>query len=66
MGALLGTIDYQLCLGHFIADVWVGGGYALGIPAETGYHHGFQLWNRFNTKNDNIALSFSIRVGVVW
>ena len=66
MGALLGTVGYQLCLGHFIADAWVGGGYALGTPAETGYHHGFQLWNWFNTKNDNIAMSFSIRLGVVW
>ena len=66
MGALLGTVGYQLCLGHFFADAWVGGGYALGTPAETGYHHGFQLWNWFNTKNDNIALSFSIRLGIVW
>ena len=66
MGALLGTVGYQFCYKHFIADAWVGGGYALGTPAETGYHHGFQLWNWFNTKNDNIALSFSIRLGFIW
>ena len=66
MGSLLGTFGYQYCIGHFIADAWVGGGYAFGTPAETGYHHGFQLWNWFNTKNDNIALSFSIRLGFVW
>ena len=66
MGALLGTFGYQLCVGHFIADAWVGGGYALGSASETGYHHGFQLWNWFGRSNDNIALSFSIRLGVVW
>ena len=66
MGALLGTFGYQYCIGHFIADAWVGGGYAFGTPAETGYHHGFQLWNWFGTKNNNIALSFSIRLGFVW
>lgn len=34
--------------------------------AETGYHHGFQLWRWFGRRNDNIAMSFSIRIGVVW
>ena len=66
MGTLLGTFGYQYCIKHFIADTWVGAGYALGTPAETGYHHGFQLWNWFNTYNDNIALSFSIRLGFIW
>ena len=66
MWSLLGTIGYQYCIGRFIADAWVGGGYAFGTPAETGYHHGFQLWNWFNTRNDNIALSFSIRLGFIW
>ena len=66
MGALLGTLGYQLCVGHFIADAWVGGGYAWGRAAETGYHHGFQLWKWFGRRNDNIAMSFSIRLGIVW
>ena len=66
MGSLLGTFGYQYCIGQFIADAWVGAGYASGTPAETGYHHGFQLWNWFNTRNDNIALSFSIRLGFIW
>ncbi len=66
MGALLGTIGYQFCIKRFIADAWFGGGYAWGTPAETGYHHGFQLWKWFNRKNDNIAMSFSIRIGVLW
>ncbi len=66
MGSLLGTFGYQYCYKHFIADAWVGAGYAYGTAAETGYHHGFQLWNWFNTRNDNIALSFSIRLGFIW
>lgn len=66
MGALLGTFGYQHCFGRFIADAWVGGGYAFGTPAETGYHHGFQLWKWLGCRNDNIALSFSIRIGYVW
>ena len=64
MGALLGTFGYQYCIGRFIADAWVGGGYAFGTPAETGYHHGFQLWKWLGCRNDNIALSFSIRLGI--
>ena len=66
MGSILGTFGYQYCYRRFIADAWVGAGYAFGTPAETGYHHGFQLWNWFNTRNDNIALSFSIRLGFIW
>ena len=66
MGSILGTFGYQYCIGRFIADAWVGAGYAFGTPSETGYHHGFQLWNWLNTRNDNIALSFSIRLGFIW
>ena len=64
MGALLGTFGYQYLYKRFLADFWVGAGYALGTPADTGYHHGFQLWDYFGTSHDNIALSFSIRVGI--
>ena len=64
MGALLGTFGYQYLYKRFLADFWVGAGYAYGRPAETGYHHGFQLWDYFGTSHDNIALSFSIRLGI--
>jgi hypothetical protein len=63
MGALLATTGYQVNFNRFLVDAWVGGGYAFGTPAETGYHHGFALWNAFGTKNDNIALSFTVRLG---
>ena len=66
MGALLATVGYQLCVRRFIADAWVGGGYSFGTPAETGYYHGFQTWQWFGSSNDNIALSFSIRLGYLF
>ena len=66
MGAVMATLGYQLCVKRFVSDFWIGGGYAFGAPAETGYHHGFQLWKWFGKRNDNIAMSFSIRVGVLF
>ena len=64
MGALLGTVGYQYMYRRFLADFWVGGGYAVGNAAETHYHHGFELWHWFNKVNTNIAMSFSIRLGI--
>lgn len=61
--ALLATFGYQYVHKRFLADFWVGGGYAFGTPSETYYHHGFELWHYFNSVNTNIALSFSIRLG---
>ena len=62
--ALLATLGYQYVHKRFLADFWVGGGYAFGQPAETGYHHGFELWHWFGAYNPNIAMSFSIRLGI--
>ena len=64
MGAVLGTVGYQYLYRRFLADFWVGGGYAIGNAAETHYHHGFELWHWFNKVNTNIAMSFSIRLGI--
>ena len=64
MGALLGTAGYQFVHRRFLADFWVGAGYAFGTPSETRYHHGFELWHWFNKTNDNLAMSFSIRLGL--
>lgn len=61
--AFIGTFGYQYVNKRFLADFWVGGGYAAGTPAETYYHHGFELWHFFNSVNTDIALSFSIRLG---
>ncbi len=63
MVALIASAGYQHTFGRFLVDGWVGGGWAEGTPADTGYHHGFQLWNWFGTRNNHIALSFSIRLG---
>ena len=64
MGALLGTFGYQYVWSRFLADFWIGAGYAYGNAADTNYHHGFELWHWFGTENQNIAMSFSIRLGV--
>lgn len=62
--AFLSTFGYQYVYKRFLADFWIGGGYATGIPAETYYHHGFELWHFLGSVNTNIALSFSIRLGI--
>lgn len=64
MGALLATIGYQYVYKRFLADFWVGGGYAAGTPSETNYHHGFELWHWFGKEYRHIAMSFSIRLGL--
>lgn len=64
MGALLGTIGYQYVYKRFLADFWVGTGYSFGHSSETMYHHGFELWHWFNKRNENMAMSFSIRLGI--
>ena len=64
MGTVMGTIGYQYVYKRFLADLWVGAGYAMGNPAETYYHHGFELWHWFGMENTNLAMSFSIRLGV--
>lgn len=64
MGALLATTGYQMNINRFLIDAWVGGGYAFGVPAETGYHHGFALWNAFGEMREHVALSFSVKLGV--
>ena len=63
MGALIGSVGYQYVYGRFLADFWFGGGYAYGNAAETNYHHGFELWHWLGKTNQNIAMSFSIRLG---
>ena len=64
MTAIIGTIGYQYVYKRFLADFWAGGGYAWGQFSETGYYHGFEKWHWFGTEHDNVAMSFSIRLGV--
>lgn len=64
MGALLGTAGYQLVHKRFLADFWIGAGYAFGHTSETRYHHGFELWHWLGKTNDHLAMSFSIRLGL--
>ena len=60
MGAILGTVGYQYVYKRFLADAWVGAGYAYGNKSDTGYYHGFQMFEWL----PEVALSFSIRLGV--
>lgn len=64
MGALLATVGYQYIWRRLLVDAWAGGGYAFGKESDTSYHHGFELWHWFGSYNPNIALSFSIRLGI--
>lgn len=63
MLAMLATWGIQWDFGHLLLDTWIGGGYAVGNPSDTGYMHGFQLWKWLGSKNYNIAMSFSFRIG---
>ena len=64
MTALIGTVGYQYVYKRFLADFWFGGGYAWGQTSETGYYHGFENWHWLGTYHANVAMSFSIRLGV--
>lgn len=60
MGAILGTVGYQFIYKRFLADAWVGAGYAYGNQSDTGYYHGFQMFEWL----PDVALSFSVRLGL--
>ena len=64
MTALIGTVGYQYVYKRFLADFWVGGGYAWGQISETGYYHGFEKWHWLGAVHENVAMSFSIRLGL--
>ena len=64
MGSLIGSVGYQYVYKRFLADFWFGGGYAFGTPAETNYHHGFELWHWLGKEYKHLAMSFSIRLGI--
>lgn len=63
MLAVLGCFGYQYTVRHFIADFWLGGGWSTGSPADTGYEHGFYVFNP-SGPGDYFTFSFSIRLGV--
>ena len=64
MTALIGTVGYQYVYKRFLADFWVGGGYSWGQTSETGYYHGFESWHWSGVTHPQVAMSFSIRLGV--
>ena len=63
MLALFGCTGYQWARKHFIVDGYIGIGPAIGTPADTHYHHGFILWNYFDTYCKHVAMTFAIKLG---
>jgi len=66
MGALMACLGYQLGWKFLTFDSYVGIGGALGSECDTYYEHGFVLWDFFNTKNKYIALTFGMKLGVIF
>ena len=64
MGSAVFTVGYQYAKHRFVADFFVGGGYAFGNEADTHYQHGFALWEVAGGYNKNIAMTFGIKLGV--
>ena len=64
MGSVVFTVGYQYAIRRFVVDFFAGGGYAFGHEADTGYQHGFALWDFAGGYNKNIAMTFGIKVGV--
>ncbi len=63
MLALFGCSGYQWAKKHFLVDGYIGCGPAFGTPADTYYHHGFILWNYFNSYCKHIAMTFAVKLG---
>ena len=63
MAGLFACTGYQLARRKFIIDGYIGVGGSLGREADTYYHHGFVLWNYFNSFCKNVAMTFAIKLG---
>lgn len=63
MAGLFACTGYQWARRKFIIDGYIGVGGSLGREADTYYHHGFVLWNYFNTFCKNVAMTFAIKLG---
>lgn len=63
MAGLFACTGYQWARKKFIIDGYIGMGGSVGREADTNYHHGFILWNLFNTYCKNVAMTFAIKLG---
>ena len=64
MGSLVFTAGYQYVINRFVVDAYFGSGYAFGNECDTHYQHGFSLWEYFGTYNENVAMTFGVKVGL--
>lgn len=63
MAGLFACTGYQWARKKFLVDGYVGVGGSIGQEADTYYHHGFVLWNYFNSFCKNVAMTFAIKFG---
>lgn len=64
MGSIVCTIGYQYAVHRFIADLFLGSGYAFGNEADTRYQHGFALWDYSGRYYKHIDLTLGVKLGV--
>ena len=64
MGSVVFTVGYQYAVHRFIADLFLGSGYASGNEADTRYQHGFALWNYSGRYYKHIDVTFGVKLGV--
>jgi hypothetical protein len=64
MGSAIFTVGYQYAIRRFVVDAYFGSGYAWGNEADTGYQHGFSLWDYFGSYNKHISMTFGVKLGV--
>ena len=66
MGSACFTVGYQYAIRRLVADCFFGSGYAWGKAADTNYQHGFMLWDYGGNNNKNIALTFGMKLGIIF
>ena len=64
MGSAVFTVGYQYAVHRFVADFFIGSGYAFGKEADTFYQHGFALWNYLERYHKNIDMTLGVKFGV--
>lgn len=64
--ALMACVGYQWAKKIFTADAYFGVGGAWGSSCDTFYEHGFILWDFFGSKNENIAFTAGIKLGMAF
>lgn len=62
--SLMACTGYQWAKHRFLIDLYFGAGGSVGKSCDTFYEHGFILWDFFGKKNENIAFTAGIKLGL--